>query len=173
MDEEERLRIKFREGRKSNARAKSKEGSDVPKHIPNGAPPKRVISDSHWMKQRQKSPPKAGAAIPKNFLQTTSANPTVDKKIQDWVKRTENEDSGEEKPKDKSRSRKTSRSNLLAHERPTKSPRDTTPDDGIRIKPSSAHSTDDGIRIRSRNGRPVDDGIRVTPTKRRPRAKEP
>jgi hypothetical protein len=172
VDEEERLRIKFREGKKTNARRKSKETHDVPKHIPNAAPPKRVISDSHWMKQKKKSPPRSGAPIPKNFLQATSTNPTVDKKISDWVKRNESEDSGIEKQKEKPRSRKTSRPDLADGTR-ARSPRDTSLDDGIRVRPSPAQSFDDGIRIRPGNDSPTDDGIRVTPSKRRTRAKEP
>jgi hypothetical protein len=172
VDEEERLRIKFREGKKANARRKSKEIIDVSKHIPNAAPPKRVISDSHWMKQKKKSPPRSSAAIPKNFLQTTSMNPTVDKKISDWVKRNESEDSGMEKPKEKprSRSRKTSRQDLANGTR-TRSSRDTSPDDGIRVRASPAQSFNDGIRVRPSNS-PADDGIRVTPSKRRTRTKD-
>ncbi|KAI0998801.1 hypothetical protein K3495_g9395 [Podosphaera aphanis] len=51
-------------------------------------PKKRVITDSHWMKEKERIASK-GNSLPKNFLQTTALNPPLEKKIQDWVKRTE------------------------------------------------------------------------------------
>lgn len=170
VDEEARLRIKFREGKKGNARRKSKEALDQAKHPANGAPKKRVISDSHWMKNKKKTPPKTTTAIPKNFLQATATNPPLEKKISDWVKRTEGEESdAEKKPKEKPRSRKVSKHDLLDKSR-SGSSRPATPDDGIRIKPSPSHSFDDGIRVKPGGGSLVDDGIRVTPSKRRPKS---
>ncbi|KAF4628949.1 hypothetical protein G7Y89_g9204 [Cudoniella acicularis] len=159
VDEEERLRIKFREGKKPNGKRKSKEAEEVTKP-PAAAPKKRVISDSHWMKNKKKSPPRKGNPIPKDFLKTTAINPPLEKKIKDWVKRTEGEEVEAEKIKDKPRSRKPSQR--------------VPSDDGIQIKPSQTSSPDDGIRIRPSpaNSTNFDDGIRVTPSKRRPKKEQ-
>ncbi|KAG4027531.1 hypothetical protein MFRU_029g00550 [Monilinia fructicola] len=61
------------------------------------APRKRVISDDHWVINKNKAPPKkkeikvTTRAIPKDFLKQTAANPKLESKIADWVKRTEAE----------------------------------------------------------------------------------
>lgn len=61
------------------------------------APRKRVISDDHWVINKNKTSPKkreikvTTRAIPKDFLKQTAANPKLDSKIADWVKRTEAE----------------------------------------------------------------------------------
>ncbi|KAG9239733.1 hypothetical protein BJ875DRAFT_508898, partial [Amylocarpus encephaloides] len=167
VDEEERLRIKFREGRKAALRAKSKEtqAPETPKHCANATPKKRVISDSHWMKNKKKSPPRNGTTIPKNFLQTTAINPPLEKKISDWVKRTESQESESEKPKDKPRSRKVSKQDPLDGGSRERSSNRASPSDGIRIRPS-AKLKDDGIRVKSTWGKDLpDDGIRIRPSR--------
>ncbi|KAF5873786.1 uncharacterized protein Bfra_005252 [Botrytis fragariae] len=64
------------------------------------APRKRVISDDHWVMNKTKASPKKKdikvtmRAIPKDFLQQTAANPKLESKIADWVKRTEAESGG-------------------------------------------------------------------------------
>ncbi|KAJ8065740.1 hypothetical protein OCU04_006411 [Sclerotinia nivalis] len=61
------------------------------------APRKRVISDDHWVINKNKTSPKkreikvTTRAIPKDFLKQTAANPKLESKIADWVKRTEAE----------------------------------------------------------------------------------
>lgn len=66
------------------------------------APRKRVISDDHWVMNKTKASPKKKdikvtmRAIPKDFLQQTAANPKLESKIADWVKRTEAESGGHE-----------------------------------------------------------------------------
>lgn len=75
---------------------------------PRPLPKKRIVSDEHWMKQRQqhqarktpprKSSPKAkvasgAATLPKDFLARTARNPTVHDKIKDWSQRVEVPDS--------------------------------------------------------------------------------
>lgn len=188
VDEEERLRIKFREAKRKKSPVGRVKVAEV------AAPKKRVISDSHWMKQKKRSPPRSGmgAPIPKNFLQATAMNPPLQSKMQDWVKRTEGDETEAEKPRDKPRSRKRDVSEGLKPSR-TSTPEGSRVsaansfDDGIRVKPgkhsikddrSSAPSSgrdDDGIRIRPSKrrpkednyskGSPKDDGIRITPSK--------
>ncbi|KAL2075009.1 hypothetical protein VTL71DRAFT_8789 [Oculimacula yallundae] len=133
------------------------------------APKKRVISDSHW--RTKKSPPRKGATIPKNFLQATAINPPVEKKIEDWVRRTESVEPEVilEKPKPRSRSRKAEdfehqedspRSSRKPSRQGTESPRSRNVskqepfDDGIRVRPSRSTSIDDGIRIKPLKEKP-------------------
>ncbi|TVY45801.1 hypothetical protein LOCC1_G004031 [Lachnellula occidentalis] len=188
-DEEERVRLQLRERKKSTGRRKSKEGPEggVKKVVSAAAPKKRVISDSHWVKEREKrkSPPAKGAPIPKNFLQATAINPPLSTKIQDWVKRTETEtDEPElEKPRDKPRSRRISRQDVSDEGGKLKPSRTATPDNGVHVRHSPANSFDDGIRVRPSkhddpssapsSGNGHDDGIRIRPSKRRPKDADP
>ncbi|CAG8972284.1 hypothetical protein HYALB_00001682 [Hymenoscyphus albidus] len=165
VDEEARLRIKFRGDKRSHIRGRSSVS-----HPANEAPKKRVISDSQWMKNKKKTPPKT-SAIPKNFLQATATNPPLEKKISDWVKRTEADAEAASKPKERPRSRKVSKHDLLEKTR-SESSRPGTPDDGIRIKPSPAHSFDDGIRVKPGGSSLVDDGIRVTPLEKKSKSRD-
>ncbi|KAK0100473.1 hypothetical protein ONS96_007749 [Cadophora gregata f. sp. sojae] len=149
------------------------------------APKKRVISDDHWRKK--KSPPRKGGNIPKNFLQATAINPPVEKKIEDWVRRTESVEPEIvlERPKPRSRSRKAEewehqgespRSGRPSRQG-TESPRSRNVskqepvDDGIRIKPSKDRPTTEGRKpsVSMEGGLRLsasyDDGIRVTPSK--------
>jgi hypothetical protein len=183
VDEEERLRIKFREGK---SRRKSREGSPSEGGGGVKAPKKRVISDSHWMKEKKNnSPPRKGAPIPKNFLQATAVNPPLEKKIQDWVKRTEADEPEVEKPRDKPRSRKVSRQDVSDEGGRLKPSRTATPDDGVRVPHSPSNPFDDGIRVKPSkhsvkddrssapsSGNQNDDGIRIRPSKRRPKEEQ-
>ncbi|KAH6702065.1 hypothetical protein BKA61DRAFT_495027 [Leptodontidium sp. MPI-SDFR-AT-0119] len=135
----------------------------------NLAPKKRVISDGHW--RTKKSPPRKGGNIPKNFLQATAVNPPVEKKIEDWVRRTESVEPEIvlEKPKPRSRSRKAeeweqqeeSPRSRKASRQGTESPRSRNVskqepfDDGIRIRPSRSTSRDEGTRIKPSKDRPT------------------
>lgn len=77
--------------------------SGAPK--PRPLPKKRIVSDEHWMKQRQgrKSPPRksspkakvggGAATLPRDFLARTARNPTIHDKIKDWSQRVEVPDS--------------------------------------------------------------------------------
>ncbi|KAG0646728.1 hypothetical protein D0Z07_6296 [Hyphodiscus hymeniophilus] len=175
LNEEEDERGKDGEGSGSHERSKS-------------APRKRVVSDSHWMKQKN-TPPRKTAPIPKDFLTLTSTNPPLESKMQDWVKRTESDEIVVEvEEEEKSRSRKVSRRDdkdgtprsrkvsrqVDSEETPTKrkvSPRSRHVskqgpfDDGIRVRPSRGNSPDDGIRIKRSPDPSFDDGIRVKPSR--------
>ena len=194
--EEDRLRAKMRE-EKRPGRRKNKEEEDPMEEDGGGsgshersksAPRKRVISDDHWMKKK-KSPPRKMAAIPKDFLKVTAVNPPLERKIEDWVKRTGDDEIIVEVEEDqKPRTRKVSRRDdadatpksqkvsrqLDSEELPTKgkvSPRSRhvskqePADDGIRVRPSRGNSRDDGIRIRPSPDPSFDGGIPVTPSK--------
>lgn len=151
VGEEDRLRIKNSQRRPGRRKSREEvgrdgEGKEKPTRKSAAAPKKRVISDDHWMKNKKKSPPKKGAMIPKNFLEKTAANPPLEKKIEDWVKRTDYE-FGDEKP----------RSRKVSIQEP--------PDDGIRIRLSRTPSVDDGIRISRAKNASLDDGIRIKPSR--------
>ncbi|TVY30065.1 hypothetical protein LHYA1_G002583 [Lachnellula hyalina] len=183
-DEEERVRLQLRERKRSTGRRRSKEGPEGGvKKVSVAAPKKRVISDSHWMKEKRRSPPGKGAPIPKNFLQATAVNPPLSTKIQDWVKRTESDEPEPEKPRDKPRSRRVSRQDVSDDGGRLKPSRTATPDGGVHARHSPANSFDDGIRVRPlkhddqslapSSGDGNDDGIRIRPSKRRPKDADP
>src|SRR3569833_243365 len=138
-------------------------------------PKKRIVSDEHWMKTRRRASPKTGAPkpkpegspapIPKDFLQRTAANPTVQSKIKDWATRVEQP---ETPPKVKRFSTKSGIS-VTIEEDGASSAR-SAPDDGIRVRPlrssrSAGGTDDDGIRVKpARRREPAaEDGIRVAP----------
>ncbi|EKD20300.1 hypothetical protein MBM_00982 [Drepanopeziza brunnea f. sp. 'multigermtubi' MB_m1] len=139
------------------------------------APKKRVISDDHWMMKKKKSPKGKGASIPKNFLKVTAINPPFEKKIEDWVKRMEDEPAPVlEKPR--SRSRKVLERDVADGARKAEEPRawrveNLMPgDDGIRVKPMKVRP--DRQRASStprvKAAALQDDGIRIKPMKERP-----
>lgn len=155
-------------------------------------PKKRIVSDEHWMKQRQgrKSPPRRNspkakvegspAPLPKDFLARTAQNPTIQEKIKDWTQRVEIPDSP---PPPKVKKYKTKGGDSITIEeeegsldsRSTSRPSRTSQpaDDGIRVTPikprKPREDTDDGIRIKpvrlKEVKEPPDDGIRVKPVK--------
>ncbi|KAI9050217.1 hypothetical protein LZ554_006357 [Drepanopeziza brunnea f. sp. 'monogermtubi'] len=139
------------------------------------APKKRVISDDHWMMKKKKSPKGKGASIPKNFLKATAINPPVEKKIEDWVKRMEDEPEPVlEKPR--SRSRKVLERDVADGARKLEEPRAwrvenlMLGDDGIRVKPMKDRPDRERASStpRVRAAALQDDGIRVKPMKDRP-----
>ncbi|CAK7213961.1 hypothetical protein SBRCBS47491_001978 [Sporothrix bragantina] len=166
-----------------------------------GSPPKkRIVSDEHWMKRRNRTSPKtrspktkpgpaAGGSpmpIPRDFLQRTAQNPTVQNKIKDWAKRVEppdpskpiyedDDDIGYRKPRAK-KPVNDADSDLSKGPGPTSWR--SAPDDGIRVRPlRSTRSADDpqakqqGQQQQDRTAKENttrwkkadDDGIRVRP----------
>ena len=188
VGEEDRLRIKMREGKRPGRRKGKEEEDEKGKERSESAPMKRIISDSHWMKNK-KSPPRKTSGIPKDFLKATATNPPVERKIDDWIRRTEYDEivvelEEEEKPRNRRvskreaseetpRSRKVSRQ-ADSEETPTKrkvSPRSRHVskqgplDDGIRVRPSGDSSPDHGIRTTKFLDPSFDDGIRIKPSR--------
>ncbi|VBB75421.1 Putative protein of unknown function [Podospora comata] len=184
----------------------TKAGPSAFKPIPaKDAPKKRIISDDHWMKRRQgRSPPRTGAPrtkaegsptpIPKDFLQKTAKNPTIQSKIKDWAARVEPPDPGQAPPpiprvkhyRHKSGATIAVEEDIasMAASEPSFRPKSMSSfDDGIRVKPlnikKQTNETDDGIRVyplrkkrdsadeasQPKKKEPDDDGIRVRPTK--------
>jgi len=150
------------------------------------APKKRIVSDDNWMKRRKgRSPPRDGSSkpkteaapmpIPKDFLQRTAQNPTVQNKIKDWVQRVEVPEPPAAKVK-QYRHRKSGAtvtveedtSSVVASDPGIRASPKPPADDGIRVKPIRPRKpkpdTDDGIRVTPvRKKEPLDDGIRVRP----------
>lgn len=217
VTEEDRVRIKMRnrgkrrrskppaEADQAEQKAEGEEGDEDEEgggvvihqeHPPNSSTPrplpkKRIISDSHWMKQgKGKSPPRgkspkvkeegSPAPIPKDFLQKTARNPPVRDKVKDWAQRVEIPDP----PPSKVKKYKTKTGDTIMIEedgsvssgstsKPSKE--SETLNDGIRVAPvsptKSRSENDDGIRIkpiRSRRAKPrqsppPDDGIAIKP----------
>jgi hypothetical protein len=192
--EEDRLNVKHRGKRKSKSpvpderpgRRETREGEeeaatkahhteDDRARSKSTAPKKRVISDSHWM-NKKRSPPRKPGGIPKNFLRVTAVNPPVERKIEDWVRRTTESVHVPEKiatPKRKPRKADDSGNEESGSGKVSKSPyddgirvrgsRSISRDDGIRIKPSKDRPNDDSSWVTSSRGGSQDDGIRVKP----------
>ncbi len=158
-------------------------------------PKKRIVSDDNWMKRRKgRSPPRDPAPkpkeeanptpIPKDFLQRTAKNPTVQSKIRDWAERVEIPEPQPARPKQQ-RQRKPAApvaaeeegSSLVSSDSGTQQkPKPAPADDGIRVKPmkprkpSKSGTDDDCIRVtpvrkkqQPKKQSPPDDGIRVRP----------
>lgn len=153
-----------------------------------GPPKRRIISDEHWMKGRKgKSPPRAKtkpeaspSPIPKDFLQKTAQNPSIQNKIKDWATRVEVPETPKSAPP-KTRKYSTKSGDTVEVEEDgasgrTQSERASsgarTGDDGIRVrpmKPRKPDGGDDGIRITPQRKKDTfDDGIRVKPLKPTP-----
>lgn len=153
------------------------------------APKKRVISDDHWMMKtttstKKISPPGKGGRIPRDFLEKTALNPPVERKIDDWIKRTgpagddahemtgSREASKHEVTRSTPRRRKVSRQENddvdVDGGTPTKrrvsrqtAQDDTDPEDTPRRrKPSGKKPADDEIKVRDS----IDNGIRIRPS---------
>lgn len=183
----------------SNKAPKGRPGLNNGSH---STPRKRIVSDEHWMKRRrQTSPnlrnskmkPKPGTQpvvatpIPRDFLQRTAQNPTVQNKIRDWAKRVEPPDPKKQiHDNDKNlgheaRARKlpSIRDSELSSEMskgPSSEGWRTVHDDGIRIRPihstrsaKESPSSQQGQQERAANEneeprrKAGDDGIRVRP----------
>lgn len=161
------------------------------------APKKRIVSDDNWMKRgKGRSPPRSGLPrpkvekgprpIPKDFLQRTAQNPSVQSKIRDWAERVEMP----EPPRPKQpRPRRSAPAVAAEGDVPsvgtsdpevTAAPR-APPDDGIRVRPVKPKRTksesgdelpaDDGVGVKpTRPRKPkaeCDDGIRITPVRKK------
>ncbi|PBP16273.1 hypothetical protein BUE80_DR012990 [Diplocarpon rosae] len=151
-------------------REREKEGQrEASEKSKSAAPKKRVISDDHWMKKKKKSPKAKGTPLPKNFLQTTAVNPPVEKKIEDWVARTQ----AEPEPvleKARSRSRKVLERELDGGPKKRADSEAKRPvgrlelgNGGIRVTGSKLSANDDGIRVTAARATSNDDGIRIRP----------
>ncbi|GKT95058.1 glucan 4-alpha-glucosidase [Colletotrichum tofieldiae] len=177
VTEEDRVRIKLRQKRKSAPKievhndAVADEGEETVEELPDGqtkqAPKKRVVSDDHWMAQkRKKSPPRSKSPrtkdaaspspspLPKGFVQKTPVQAPIAKKIQDWAAKVELP----EQPPSKHRASKSTDSldgsRIQARlkelqERQATLPKKRLDDDGIRVTPIRTKKLDDdGIRVR-------------------------
>jgi hypothetical protein len=164
------------------------------------APKKRIVSDDNWMKRRKgKSPPRDSTSkpkaeptpmpIPKDFLQKTAQNPTVQSKIKDWAQRVEIPEPKPPRPKQHRYQRsgttatveEDTLSGVASDPEIGASPKPPV-EDGIRVKPIKPRKLkldtgdgirvtpvwkkeqqDDGIRVRPIDTNIPDDGIRVRP----------
>jgi hypothetical protein len=117
------------------------------------SPKKRIVSDDHWMKNkpRRKSPPRspkiaenktASRALPKDFLKTISQDPSLEKKIEDWAKRTANEEF----------SKKKISKNLT---------KEAAENGGVSVSPSMTCPITDNMPLVLSRRASFDDGIRV------------
>ncbi|KAI1342147.1 hypothetical protein F5Y15DRAFT_333367 [Xylariaceae sp. FL0016] len=201
VTEQDRVRIKMRQRKRSVPDVvvveQDKTGGDAEKEDETdpkaSAPKKRVVSDTNWVRNQRKSPPRkrspkaaqnrsTGSPLPKDFLNRPTANPPVSKKIKDWAAKVEIPD---EPPKHHSASRSvgsgdgirvrsvpsdsdaTSRRSGSTHIIVETTGSNTTrsaSDDGIRVKPSRTRAyPDDGIRVIPQKSTLLDDGIRIRP----------
>jgi hypothetical protein len=148
VTERDRRRIKFRKNhthRPGRRKSGDKNNPTAPvKRV--RSPRKRVVIDDRWVeKKEKKSPPRTpriidelcslGQTLPKDFL-INSANPPLEKKIEDWQNRTVR-DEGRRSDK---QARKVSEN--------------ISGDGGIRIIPLRSDSPDHGIRVTPLKGKP-------------------
>jgi hypothetical protein len=150
------------------------------------APKKRIVSDDNWMKRRKgKSPPRDSTPkpkaeptpmpIPKDFLQKTAQNPTVQSKIKDWAQKVEIPEPKPPRVK-QYRHQKSGATvtveedilNVVASDPEIRASPKSPVDDGIRVRPMKPGKpkldTGDGIRVTPvRKKELPDDGIRVRP----------
>jgi hypothetical protein len=187
-EDEDRARRRHRDGKRPGRR-KSPEGEkDKPRSKSAGAPKKRVVSDSHWMKKPEKEtekekkitpPSKKGNRIPKDFLQTTAIIPPVERKIEDWIGLTPVvKVRGPRVEAEKSGTKNRWSNNEISDEKPTsRNVLRQNPDDGIRARTREETSRsrrklrqelDDGIRVTPSKSPTPEDGIRIKPSENRP-----
>ncbi|KAK1969754.1 hypothetical protein LY78DRAFT_326456 [Colletotrichum sublineola] len=181
VTEEDRVRIKLRQKRKSAPKIEvhndpvGDEKNETVEELPNGqtkqAPKKRVVSDDHWMAQKKKkSPPRSKSPrtknaaspgpspLPKGFVQKTPIQAPISKKIQDWVAKVELPEPPPSSKHGASKSTGSIDSSRIQarlkelQEKQATLPKKRLDDDGIRVIP-----------IRTKG--PDDDGIRVRPVK--------
>jgi len=185
-DDDDRARRKERDGKRPGRRKSPEEDTAKQRSKSAGAPKKRVVSDSHWMKNPEKgpvkerkiTPPKKGTRIPKDFLQATAVNPPVERKIEDWIGRTPMvKPRAQRIDADKSETKHANRWNKEDSEEKPRSRNVSNFDDGIRVrsreesprsKRKSGQELDDGIRVTPSKSSTPDDGIRIKPSKDRP-----
>ncbi|EPE09720.1 glucan 4-alpha-glucosidase [Ophiostoma piceae UAMH 11346] len=170
---------------------------DINAFVTGSPPKKRIVSDEHWMKRRNsklspkgrnfKKPAPAptpapggvvgtGKPLPKDFLQRTAQNPTVQNKIKDWATRVE-PPSPSKPVTPETRRGKTQYTTSGGESDVTKKPSPTSwrsaPNDATRARPirstKSAETDQPPQRRRSPrtyNRKPSqqpDDGIRIKP----------
>lgn len=182
VTEEDRIRIKMRQRKRSLSRTKpllhdpaadsthpSEDAADDSR--PNSPPKKRVVSDDHWRKPkgRRNSPrrpsPKANKPaspkpIPTDFVLRSAPSPNVSHKIKQWAAKVEVPDAAPPRSSRSSNSRaRSSRSEGAGSEAGDASSQATA-----RHAPQLRTSDDDGIRVTPSRRKPDDDGIRVRPT---------
>ncbi|KAI0378230.1 hypothetical protein F5Y04DRAFT_165405 [Hypomontagnella monticulosa] len=170
VTEEDRVRIKSRQKKPSpNIVVEEPVRPNQAEIRLSNPPKKRVVSDTNWVKNKRKSPPRSrspktrsnestGSPLPKDFLARTAANPSVSKKVKDWASKVEIPEDG---------------SQTKSYTAP-KSSRSSGSGDGIRVRPitsgsdtTSAKSGSIRITVKTNNPRkskePEDDGIRIRP----------
>jgi len=143
VTERDRRRIKFRKNHTHRpGRRKSSDKDNLTPPLKNvSSPRKRVVSDDHWVVGKEKkSPPQTpraveeplskGQMLPKDFLKN-STNPPLEKKIEDWNKRT---NSVENVHNDK-QARKVSKTVSKDVQHITIPSKSESPDRGIRVRP--------------------------------------
>ncbi|KAK5656188.1 hypothetical protein OQA88_4948 [Cercophora sp. LCS_1] len=189
--------VEEQQGSKSEADKPNVVNSEPRGPQPKEKPKKRIVSDDNWMK-RDKGKGKANAPkpkaegnptpIPKDFLQKTAQNPSVQNKIKDWAKRVELPENPEpakgspvKLPREGPRVKRYHHTHSgevvtveedassVATPKPEPKSKPAPPfDDGIRVRPvkpkKAKAETDDGIRVKPvRKRESFDDGIRVRP----------
>lgn len=152
VDEEDRQRIKFRGQASRPSRRKDQENEEDSPDLGRvkTSPKKRVVSDDHWMMKKNSSRTpeiklNGGSPLPKDFLKNSALNPPLEKKLEDWAKRTAGNDWS---PRERDRRSPSNSSGL---------------DDGIRVFPSKSPSIDDGVNPLSQKHDYLDDGTRAKP----------
>ncbi|GKT48884.1 uncharacterized protein ColSpa_09065 [Colletotrichum spaethianum] len=163
VTEEDRVRIKLRQKRKSAPKievhndAVADEKEETVEELPDGqtkqAPKKRVVSDDHWMAQkRRKSPPRSKSPrtkdtaspgpspLPKGFVQKTPIQAPIAKKIQDWAAKVELPEPSPTKHRASKSTDSLDGSRIQAklkelQERQATLPKKRLDDDGIRVRP--------------------------------------
>lgn len=210
VTESDRVRIKLRQKRRSASRPKpppaflnsqtapsGTERTETDNTQPSSPPKKRVVSDEHWRKPRnRKTPPRKASpstkrpsptprGLPSDFIQQSGGNPLVSNKVKEWAAKVDVLDSpppAKSHRSSKSRDRSSrsegakseagdSASDITARWVSSQKPRQG---DGSRIKPTRTKKLDnDGIRITPTNSTTTihDDGIRIRPTSEIPQSK--
>ncbi|PNY29837.1 Uncharacterized protein TCAP_00249 [Tolypocladium capitatum] len=183
VTEEDRIRIKMRQKKRSTSRTKPvlhgpaaaaaptqpSEGATDDSR-PNSPPKKRVVSDDNWRKQKERrgSPrrpsPKANKSlgpntIPNDFVLRSAPAPNVSHKIKEWAAKVEVPDAAPPRSSRSSNSRaKSSRSAGAVSDAEDASSQATA-----RHAPKSTTGDDRGIRGTPSPKKLDDDGIRVRP----------
>ncbi|POR35751.1 Uncharacterized protein TPAR_04069 [Tolypocladium paradoxum] len=184
VTEEDRIRIKMRQKKRSMSRTKpvlhspaaaaastqpTEDAADDSR--PSSPPKKRVVSDDNWRKSkgRRTSPrrpsPKANKSvspkpIPTDFVLRSAPSPNVSHKIKEWAAKVEVPDTA---PPRSSRS-SNSRANSSPSEGAGSDAGDTSSQVTARHAPKSRTGDDDGIRVTPSREKLDGDGIRVRPT---------
>ncbi|TWU74300.1 hypothetical protein ED733_005558 [Metarhizium rileyi] len=181
VTESDRIRIKMRQRKRSTSRPKPPTASSNCQTAPSSIdkteinetqqpspPKKRVVSDEHWRKPRnRKSPPRrrvspsikkpspSPSGLPSDFVQRSGGNPLVSNKIREWAARVEVPESPLPPTSHRSfKSGKRSARSEGAKSEAGDSASDITArwldDNGIRISSLNATTTihDDNIRVR-------------------------